>query len=93
MSYGNQEIAKRLGLQKPQKEWVSAMDDRTRDWHRQTNGQRVGIDDAFTVLTPIKGGGVVHKEMQYTGDPEGGASNVINCRCFVIYYDEDDIVE
>ena len=93
MSYGNQEIAKRLGLQKPQKEWVSAMDDRTRDWHRQTNGQRVGIDDAFTVLTPIKGGGVVPKEMQYTGDPEGGASNVINCRCFVIYYDEDDIVE
>ena len=69
------------------------MDDRTRDWHRQTNGQRVGIDEAFTVLTPIKGGGVVPKKMQYTGDPEGGASNVINCRCFVVYYDEDDIVE
>ena len=93
MSYGNQETARRLGLQKPIKEWVSAMDDRTRDWHRQTNGQRVGIDEAFTVLTPIKGGGVVPKEMQYTGDPEGGASNVINCRCFVVYYDEDDIVE
>ena len=44
-------------------------------------------------MTPIAGGGVVEKELQFAGDPNGGASNTINCRCFVLYYDEGDIVE
>ena len=31
-------------------------------------------------------------EMDFTGDPAGGAKNVINCRCVIIYADERDIV-
>jgi|TARA_A100000172_G_C3038236_1_gene109384 uncharacterized protein with gpF-like domain len=93
MNYGNQEIAKRLGLTRPLKEWVSAMDERARSWHKNTDGQRVEIDKPFKILTPTAGGGVAEKELQYAGDPQGGATNVINCRCFVIYYDEGDIVE
>jgi hypothetical protein len=29
--------------------------------------------------------------MEYAGDPKGGASNVINCRCVIIYADERDM--
>lgn len=93
MNYGNQEIAKRLGLTRPLKEWASAMDERARQWHKDIDGQRVGIDKPFKIMTPISGGGVIEKELQYAGDPNGGASNTINCRCFVLYYDEGDIVE
>ena len=32
-------------------------------------------------------------EMAYAGDPAGGAANTVNCRCVIIYVDEDDIVE
>jgi len=93
MNYGNQEVAKRLGLTRPLKEWASAMDERARQWHKDVNGQRVGIDKPFKIMTPISGGGVAEKELQYAGDPQGGASNTINCRCFVIYYDEGDIID
>ena len=93
MNYGNTEVAKRLGLKKPVKEWASALDERTRSWHRVMNGTRVDIDKDFTVQTPLKGGGVIDKPMSYPGDAKGGASNVINCRCFLLYYDSDDIVD
>ena len=94
MNYGNQEIAKKLDLKSPVKEWVSAMDDRSRDWHDAMNGRPpIPVDDAFKVLTPTAGGGVAERLMMYAGDPNGGATNVINCRCFVIYHDADDIVD
>ena len=93
MNYGNQEVAKRLGLSRPLKEWASAMDERARQWHKDIDGQRVGIDKPFKIMTPVAGGGVIEKELQFAGDPNGGASNTINCRCFVLYYDEGDIVE
>jgi len=93
MNHGNQEMAKRLGLNKPIKEWASALDVRTRSWHSDMNGKRVEIDRDFIVNTPIKGGGIVEKPMAYAGDSKGGASNVINCRCFILYYDSDDLVE
>ena len=31
--------------------------------------------------------------MSYAGDPKGGAANVINCRCVVVYTDASDSVE
>jgi len=55
-----------------QKEWFAALDDRTRPSHREAHGQRVGIDDTFTV------GGA---KMQYPGDPNGPLDEFINCRC------------
>ena len=30
--------------------------------------------------------------MAHTGDPRGGARNNINCRCVIIYVDEQDVV-
>ena len=67
-----------------QKRWVSNTDSRTRDSHRFANGQTVGINDPFLI------GGA---EMQYAGDPSGGASNVINCRCVVVYVEPEDVVQ
>jgi hypothetical protein len=69
------EGAKATGL-RVRKIWLSTNDARTRDIHREANGQEVGIDESFNVA------GV---EMQMPGDPAGGAKNVVNCRCTVTY--------
>ncbi len=65
------------------KQWVAVGDSRTRSTHASANGQRVHMDEKFNI------GGA---EMDYAGDPAGGAKNVINCRCVIIYADEEDIV-
>ena len=65
------------------KQWVATNDARTRSTHSEANGQRVHMDEKFNV------GGA---EMDYAGDPAGGAKNVINCRCVIIYADEEDDV-
>ena len=65
------------------KQWVAVNDTRTRSTHSEANGQRVHMDEKFNV------GGA---EMDYAGDPAGGAKNVINCRCVIIYADEEDDV-
>jgi len=54
------------------KEWVAAVDERTRVDHMDANGQIVGPDDVFDV------GG---ESLAFPGDPAGSAENVINCRC------------
>lgn len=60
------------------KEWLSAKDERTRIPHRLANGQRVPIDDPFVVM---------NENLQFPGDPDGSAENVIRCRCTMIYRD------
>jgi len=90
-NFGNRKIAGALALKKPVKEWLSALDTRTRSWHKDMSGTRVMIEDNFTVLTPSKNG-LSERLMDYTGDQNGGASNVVNCRCFTMYYDEDDVI-
>jgi SPP1 gp7 family putative phage head morphogenesis protein len=93
MNYGNDEISKTLGFKDPVKEWNSALDDRTRQWHRAMNGTVVKQDEMFKVMTPIAGGGFTERRMNYTGDYQnGGALNVINCRCFTLRYDSEDEV-
>tara|TARA_R110000787_G_scaffold45335_3_gene110580 strand:- start:3098 stop:4828 length:1731 start_codon:yes stop_codon:yes gene_type:complete len=93
MNYANNTIAKRMNLKKPVKKWASALDERTRGWHREMNSKpAIGIDEMFMVLTPTAGGAITERFMSYTGDPAGGASNVIQCRCFTLYYDQDDDV-
>ena len=72
-----------LGI-KMKKRWTATNDARTRSNHAQANGQTVDMDEKFLV------GGT---EMAYAGDPAGGAANTVNCRCVIIYVDEDDIVE
>ena len=91
MNAGNMAITKTLALSEPVKEWNSAMDERARYYHKSMDGKVVPIDDAFIVTTPTKNGPIDYR-MQYTGDSNGGAANVCNCRCFTSYYDKDDEV-
>lgn len=79
-------VSKVLEFKKPKKVWVSALDDRSRTWHRDMNGKSVEDNEKFKVFTP-KIGVVL---MEYCGDPNGGARNVINCRCMTQTYDEED---
>lgn len=53
-----------------QKVWVASMDGRTRDSHFAADGQRIEMDEQFTV------GGA---QLRYPGDPQGPAREVINC--------------
>jgi uncharacterized protein with gpF-like domain len=57
------------------KTWLAISDDRTRDDHADADGQTVGIDEPFIV------GG---EEMDYPGDPEASAENVVRCRCTML---------
>lgn len=82
-NYGAYEAAKRTGLPM-QKEWISAIDKRTRSLengdeygHLEFNGTKVGMDEAF-VFTSKAG---IEDRLMYPGDPNGAAGNVINCRC------------
>jgi uncharacterized protein with gpF-like domain len=59
-----------------EKRWQSVIDTRTRDKHRRANGQTRPLDQPFNI------GGV---PMEYPGDPNGGASNTINCRCSLVF--------
>ena len=70
-----------------EKEWVSALDSRTRrqpkDWydHREMDGKKIPLEEPF-VMGSAKGG---EDRLMFPGDPKGRASNIINCRCTLIY--------
>ena len=86
-SFANHQVGMQFAKTQPamQKQWIATNDVRTREAHRIANGQIVNIDSPFIV------GG---RPMEYTGDPNGGAANIINCRCAVIYIEpEDDVFD
>lgn len=56
-----------------QKQWLASPDAATREDHREMSGQVVDIDDPF--LTPDG------EELEYPGDPNGSAAQIVNCRC------------
>ena len=59
------------------KTWVATLDDLTRDYHVQYNGERVAINDSYN-FGP--------EPLLYPGDPNASlAANVINCRCTEVY--------
>lgn len=58
------------------KEWVAAGGSRTREHHREANGQMRQLNEMFIVNG---------EEMRYPHDSSGSAENVINCRCTVVY--------
>lgn len=64
---------------------MATLDARTRSAHASMNGVQVSMDEPFRMPNGT--------EMQYVGDSSGGASNVINCRCAIIYVDADDYVD
>lgn len=67
---------------KMMKRWAATNDLRTRSAHSAVNGQIREMDEPFDV------GGT---KMMHAGDPKGGAKNVINCRCVIIYVDEEEL--
>ena len=82
-NYGSQEAAKQTGLPM-QKEWLAAQDERTRETHREANGNIVRMDDTFRVGD---------SDLQFPGDPSGSAQEVINCRCTLAYVIDDEALE
>ena len=52
--------------------WVSNLDERTREAHAIANGQEKSANEMFFI------GG---EFLEYPGDPNGSAGNIINCRC------------
>lgn len=78
---GSLEGAKSTGLNFA-KEWVTTVDGRERSAHRAMNGIRALDGESFDV------NGV---KMEYPGDPAGGAKNVINCRCAMVFVTGDEL--
>lgn len=72
-------VAASTGL-KLKKIWLSTKDTRTRDTHKIADGQSRRMDEKFSV------GG---EKMDQPGDITASPSNVINCRCTVIFESED----
>ena len=58
-----------------QKEWMATLDDKTRDEHRDLDGQRVDVDEPFRV------GG---EEIMFPGDPDAEGYLVYGCRCSLV---------
>lgn len=52
--------------------WMATLDSRTRDSHRQLDGEVAGDDGRFS------------NGLRYPGDPTGPASEVWNCRCTLV---------
>lgn len=66
--------AEKMGIEM-EKEWVAALDSRTRPEHAEADGQVVPIDEPFIV------GG---EKLMYPGDRNGSPWNIYNCRCTMI---------
>lgn len=51
------------------KQWDAALDGKTRDSHRRVDGEIRELDEKFS------------NGLMFPGDPDGGAEEVVNCRC------------
>ena len=54
------------------KQWDSSLDNKTRPSHRKVDGEIIELDETFS------------NGLKYAGDPNGKASEVINCRCVIL---------
>ena len=55
-----------------EKQWLAALDSRTRGSHRHLDGEVVKLDAEFS------------NGLKYPGDPDGPASEIYNCRCTLV---------
>lgn len=62
------ERAKRLGIDM-EIEWCATLDERTRESHRELDGERIELGERFS------------NGLEYPGDPSGDPGEVYNCRC------------
>lgn len=65
------ERAEELGV-KLQKQWLATLDKKTRDTHRQLDGETIDVKDTFW------------NGLEYPGDPDGEPAEVYNCRCTLV---------
>lgn len=77
-NYGQQKGAESTGLGL-KKIWVTTLDGRERQSHREANRDEVALSESFVV------GG---EEMLYPHAEGASAKNVINCRCTVVYQEQ-----
>lgn len=63
--------AQDMGIQ-VQKLWISTLDGRTRDSHRDLDGQLADVDKPFNSILG---------EIMFPGDPNASPANTWNCRC------------
>lgn len=66
------------------KQWDASLDARTRDSHARVDGEIRELDEPFS------------NGLMFPGDPSGGASEVVNCRCALLQrarlaLDEDEL--
>ena len=61
---------------KVKKKWLATLDNRTRDTHRDLDGQVQDVDDPFTSDLG---------DIMFPGDPNADPANTYNCRCTMIY--------
>lgn len=76
---GRDEAMRTAGIKR--KRWLTSGNDNVRAAHAAANLQTVSIDEFFDV------GG---EQLQFPGDPEGSAENIINCHCVSIAVGADD---
>ena len=87
-TYASHETAKSLDIPDLQKRWVATLSGgRTRANHLAVHGQVVPLNEQFMVPSS-KGVDL----MDYPGDPNGSAENVIQCRCDVVYVEPGTVV-
>ena len=68
------ERAQKMGIELEQ-EWLATLDNRTRDEHRDLDGQHVPVGEPFEVDG---------EEIRYPGDPSAPGYLVWNCRCTLV---------
>jgi len=67
MTAQTEDVYKSEGITK--KQWITTIDDATRESHIRVNGEIVGINDTFS------------NGLKYPGDLDAPAKEVVNCRC------------
>lgn len=65
------EEAEEMGIDL-EKEWMATLDERTRESHRELDGERVANDEPFS------------NGLMYPADPSGDPAEVYNCRCRIV---------
>lgn len=68
------ERAQGMGIEMEQ-EWLATLDDKTRDEHRELDGQSVPVGEPFEVDG---------EEIRFPGDPQAAGYLVWNCRCTLV---------
>lgn len=74
--------AKAMGIELEQ-EWLATTDERTRESHRELDGQHVPVGEKFYV--PSNG-----HTLRFPGDPAAHGSETWNCRCTLIAWFPED---